>query len=298
MIKLIDILNEAGESLIGPFYHETSKEAAKEILKHGLVPEQHGSSYAINSLSPAETSGMHGEVSLKIWLRPWQFEQAMEDTYNQIIQDIHRYDPREVELLELLIDSNIEEEDYQELVKRATTDPEFLAGEIVFRGTIGPEQIKVSEPLNEARQVGILYYFGPYRRLSRLIDNNFVLSSTIQPFVSFTRNKAMVSDTITSETRIAIDGDKLSQKYKITPFAHTSAGYGRGSADEAEERIDLKKYPRGIDISKAILDIQIKNPLSVGLEFDDEESFEPPSVEEYDKLIKKLKQNKIPYKLI
>lgn len=158
--------------------------------------------------------------------------------------------------------------------------------------------IKLIDILNEARQVGTLYYFGPYRRLSRLIDNNFILTSTIQPYVSFTRNKTMVSDTISSETRIAIDGDKLSQRYKITPFAHTSAGYGRGSADEAEERIDLKKYPKGIDISKAVIDIQIKNPLSISSEFDDEESFEPPSMEAYDQLIKKLKQGKIPYKVI
>lgn len=157
MIKLVDILNETGESLIGPFYHETSKEGAKEILKHGLVPEQHGNSYAMNSLSPAKTSGMHGDVSLQIWLRPWQFEQAMEDTYKQIVQDLHHYDPKEIELLELLLDGNMEEEDYQELVKRATTDPEFLAGEIVFRGTIGPEQIKIPERLNEIGEVSNPY---------------------------------------------------------------------------------------------------------------------------------------------
>ena len=118
--------------------------------------------------------------------------------------------------------------------------------------------IKLIDILNEARQVGTLYYFGPYRRLSRLITNKFRLSSTIQPFVSFTRNKSMVSDTISNETRITLDGDILSQRYKIAPFAHTSAGYGRSSADEAEERIDLKKYPQGIDITKAIISIDIK----------------------------------------
>jgi len=160
------------------------------------------------------------------------------------------------------------------------------------------EIIKLADILREGRQVGTLYYFGPYRRLSRLVDNNFILSSTIQPFVSFTRNKTMVSDTITTETRITIDGNNLSQKYKIAPFAQTLAGYGRGSADEAEERIDLKKYPKGIDISKAIIGIEIKNPLAVNSEFDDEESFEPPSLEAYNELIKKLKQSNIPYKII
>lgn len=167
-------------------------------------------------------------------------------------------------------------------------------------GKINPSiyETKIPESIYEGRQVGVLYYFGPYRRLARLISNGFKLSSTIQPFVSFTRNKSMVSDTISNETRIAIDGDKLSNRYKITPFAQTSAGYGRSSADEAEERIDLSKYPDGIDISKVILGIDIKNPIAVGSKFDDEESFEPPSVEEYDKLLKILKVKNISYNIV
>lgn len=156
-----------------------------------------------------------------------------------------------------------------------------------------------SAALIEARQVGKLYYFGPYRRLDRLINNSFKLTSTIQPFVSFTRNKSMVSDTIANEVRLTLDGDKLSQKYKISPFAHASAGYGRSSADEAEERIDLSKHPQGVDISKAILSVDIINPLKAGnTEFDDEESFEPPSLEAYASLIRSLKKNNIPYKIV
>jgi hypothetical protein len=156
-----------------------------------------------------------------------------------------------------------------------------------------------STALTEARQVGKLYYFGPYRRLDRLVNNGFKLTSTIQPFVSFTRNKSMVSDTIANEVRITIDGDKLSQRHKITPFAHSSAGYGRSSADEAEERIDLSKHPQGVDISKAIISVEIMNPLKAGnAEFDDEESFEPPSLEAYASLIRSLKKNNIPYKIV
>lgn len=166
-------------------------------------------------------------------------------------------------------------------------------------GKINPNIYEVQTTvINEGRQVGTLYYFGPYRRLARLAANGFKLSSTIQPYVSFTRNKSMVSDTIANETRIAIDGDKLSNRYKIAPFAQTSAGYGRAGADEAEERIDLSKYPGGIDISKAIIGIEIKNPMSVTSTFDDEESFEPPSLEEYDKLLKILKAKNLDYKIV
>ena len=153
--------------------------------------------------------------------------------------------------------------------------------------------------LSEAKQVGVLYYFGPYRRLARLVENDFVLTSTIQPYVSFTRNKSMTSDTIASEFRIKIDGDKLSNKYKISPFAHTSAGYGRTSKDEAEERIDLSKYPDGVDISNCILGMDIKNPLDAGNdEFDDEEAFEPPSMLAYDQLIKALKSKNIDFNIV
>lgn len=160
-------------------------------------------------------------------------------------------------------------------------------------------EIPSKDELSEARQVGKLYYFGPYRRLDRLVNNGFKLSSTIQPFVSFTRNKSMVSDTIANEVRLTIDGDKLSQRYKIAPFAHSAAGYGRSSADEAEERIDLSKHPQGVDISKAVLSVEIMNPLKAGnAEFDDEESFEPPSLEAYASLIRSLKKNNIPYKIV
>ncbi len=152
MIKLTDILNEVRENLIGPFYHETNKESVEGILKHGLKPEQQGSSYAINSLSPAKPSEMYGDVVLKVWLNPRQFKQAMKHTYDQMAADLHFFDPREVQLLELLIKGNIGKEEYQELVKRATTDSGFLAGEVVYRDVIGPDQIKLAGPINEAKE--------------------------------------------------------------------------------------------------------------------------------------------------
>jgi len=197
---------------------------------------------------------------------------------------------------------NMIQDDSGEAGSEIENEANAMAG-IIMRdyGQINPNIYEVSEStdLNEARQVGKLYYFGPYRRLDRLVNNGFKLSSTIQPFVSFTRNKSMVSDTIANEVRLTLDGDMLSQRHKITPFAHSAAGYGRSSADEAEERIDLSKHPQGVDISKAILSVELMNPLKAGnAEFDDEESFEPPSLEAYASLIRSLKKNNIPYKIV
>ena len=147
--------------------------------------------------------------------------------------------------------------------------------------------------IDEGKQIGPLYYFTRYGRLTKIIENNFIMTSTIQPFVSFTRNKNMKSDTISDDVRITIDGDMLSNKYKITPFAHTQAGYGRGVSDESEERIDLRKYPKGVDISKLILSIDINDPTR---DFDPEDSYGPPSLTEFSTLVNLLRNKRIPFK--
>jgi hypothetical protein len=137
-----------------------------------------------------------------------------------------------------------------------------------------------------------------------IMDDNLVLKSThgtlVQPYISFTRNKSMSSDSIPDQVRIVIDGTLLSDKYKLEPHADTKAGYGRRSTDESEERISAVRYPKGVDISKCIIRIDVKKPTVAGnnQDFDDEESFEPPSLSFYIRLIEDLKQKNIPYSIV
>ena len=153
--------------------------------------------------------------------------------------------------------------------------------------------------LAEAKQVGVLYHFTNYPSLVGMIKSDFKLNSNIQPYVSFTRNKRMQSDTVSQSVRITIDGDKLSNRYKFEPYADAKAGYGRSSTDESEERVSLERYPEGVDISKAIKNIEVKKPSATySSGFDDEEGFEPPSLLAYEQAIRSLNAKNIKFELV
>lgn len=167
--------------------------------------------------------------------------------------------------------------------------------------------IKLINLIREAKQVGTLYHFTSYRLLVRIINSGFVLTSNhkdIQPYVSFTRDKLMYSDSISTQVRLTIDGNGVSNRYKIMPHADVKAGYGRGSVDEMEERISLIKYPRGVDVSRYLTIVDIKK-INENFNFDDPETFqdtedfvEPPSFEDYNEAIRLIKRKNIPYKIV
>lgn len=183
-------------------------------------------------------------------------------------------------------------------------DANAMAG-ILMReyGRINPgvyDLQSLSKNLNEAKQVGTLYHFTNYVNMIGIINSKFVLTTNqiqIQPYVSFTRNKNLNPDSISTDTRLTVDGNKLSDRYKISPHADTKAGYGRSSVDESEERISLLKYPEGVDVSKFILAIDIKKP-NYNVDYDDEDSYGPPSLLNYEKLIKTLQENNIKFNLV
>lgn len=171
-----------------------------------------------------------------------------------------------------------------------------------------------TEFLPEAKQVGMLYHFTNYSNMVDIIKHGYVLKSNIQPYVSFTRNKLMYSDTIPQGVRITVNGDELSHRYQITPHADVKAGYGRNvnarpgerlTGDESEERISLDKYPNGVDISKYIEIIEVKQLTGTNFSYDDDD-FEPddedftgpPSLEAYDTLLSLLKKGDKPYKIV
>ena len=95
-------------------------------------------------------------------------------------------------------------------------------------------------------------------------DDNVIISpfgpiikdrTKIKPFISFTRDKDYVR--FNNNVRFVLDGDKLSQNYKIIPYSQ----FGGRENDEREERIqtdisNLSKYIIKIILSKSTPEIE------------------------------------------
>lgn len=101
--------------------------------------------------------------------------------------------------------------------------------------------IKLTDLLNEAKQVGTLYHYTENWLLEKIVESNTLLAP-----VSFTRSKNKETVFwIGAEAALVIDGDKLSNNYKIRPYqSHDEEGR---FFDEMEERVDkniinLDKY--------------------------------------------------------
>ena len=117
------------------------------------------------------------------------------------------------------------------------------------------KRIKLIDLLNEAKQVGVLYHFTRTGELISILKDNILKASDtwattddFRPFNAFTRNKnGWDVGGFPTDVRITIDGNKLSNKYKIQPF---NMGFG---VDEMEERV-YKDIP---DIKNYIIDITI-----------------------------------------
>jgi hypothetical protein len=114
--------------------------------------------------------------------------------------------------------------------------------------------IKFLNILKEAKQVGMLYHYTENWLLEKIISDN-----TLEAPISFTRHQNdWVRDFTGGEAIIVIDGNKLSNNYKIRPYQdrghiHTNPETGKREYeheyvnDEFEERVDknitnLNKY--------------------------------------------------------
>jgi hypothetical protein len=115
---------------------------------------------------------------------------------------------------------------------------------------------KYNDDLDEAKQVGIIYHYTMLDRLKNIIESNTLESSYPEdtgsthkdhsgPAISFTRTKYKPQSIVTNESNAAlvIDGNKLSNNYKLIPFQDSEI-----PDDEMEERIynkditNLNKY--------------------------------------------------------
>lgn len=123
---------------------------------------------------------------------------------------------------------------------------------------------KYDEFVTESKKVGIIYHFtGIYNLYQMFLKNNFRISSQ-QNYISFTRNPSMFSPELLQsklQARIMIDGDKLSNKYKISPYKDfRNVKREHGEAEERVVKIDdlfMANPVTDVDIQNSILEIQI-----------------------------------------
>lgn len=80
--------------------------------------------------------------------------------------------------------------------------------------------------LFEGKQVGILYHLLNFDQMKFMIENNKLKSQNFFNGISFTRDKTL-NNYIGSRPivvfKIEVDGNKLSNKYKIEPFQYISS---------------------------------------------------------------------------
>ena len=90
--------------------------------------------------------------------------------------------------------------------------------------------INLLKEITEGKQVGILYHYTSKDGLKGILDSNqlkateeYYLGHDLY-YISFTRNKNFhkkgANWNVKTDYRITIDGDKLSNQYKIHPFAY------------------------------------------------------------------------------
>jgi len=131
--------------------------------------------------------------------------------------------------------------------------------------------IKFKAYFTEAKQLGILYHYTALITAYQLVTSNKLGHGA---YVSFTRDKrfhfhhrAAIN---TNQCRLVLDGDKLSENYKIRPFdyfMHDRDKKGhQGTYDEQEERLkggpvkDLDNYLIKVQIFKSFLNYLLKFP--------------------------------------
>jgi hypothetical protein len=125
----------------------------------------------------------------------------------------------------------------------------------------------------ESKQIGTIYHFTSVYALDSMMQKGNIildkdeLSDVADGYYSFTRYSNLSSlDPLKRHVRIKLNGDKMSYKYKFSPYLDTKSLGNKKTLDfsknspnfEAEERIDSKKYGN-INLTNYIINIDIIN---------------------------------------
>lgn len=128
--------------------------------------------------------------------------------------------------------------------------------------------------VNEAKQVGILYHYTSFKAANLIIKSGGIKSGSSDVLggysginasnknsISFTRNKNFHKtyreiSTLVPDCRFVIDGNALSNKYKIQPIAAWGYEKSQGEKFEAEEVI-LSSAPFTVPLKKYVISIDV-----------------------------------------
>lgn len=130
---------------------------------------------------------------------------------------------------------------------------------------------------NEGKQVGTLYHFTNINSLVQIIQKNSLKPSSISKSISFTRNpkfhnvdKRVGLGSQYLEVKIVVDGDRLSNRYKIQPFnffkSRTKHPHPSPRAEEEERVItndninNFDNYVISYDINIDEIEKQFEQP--------------------------------------
>jgi len=139
--------------------------------------------------------------------------------------------------------------------------------------------------ITERKQVGTLYHYTDLKKAISIIKDGAFKSGNRFKYISFTRDKNLHkrrdfknSDGTTSgasfdvgnmgiTVRFVVNGDKLSDKYKVRPFNYFQKKHGANNPfyDEMEERVgdntkkvvieNIHKYVIRVDLNKKAIDL-------------------------------------------
>lgn len=104
--------------------------------------------------------------------------------------------------------------------------------------------IKLVSILKEAKQVGVLYHYTYLKNLISILKTNTLKLSSNHETISFTRDKLAYKNIASIYScRLVIDGDKLSENYKLKPIQYS---YTKKDEMETEGYKDIKNIIRYI----------------------------------------------------
>jgi hypothetical protein len=101
--------------------------------------------------------------------------------------------------------------------------------------------------ITEAKQVGNLYHFTPLSNIKKILENRVLFSNDEGAISTSIRPNMSTRDFMDMKTasiaRIMLDGDKISTKYKIRPFAYGASEGNPEDLGEEQIIVNGEKFP-------------------------------------------------------